>query len=211
MKPGRFITLEGLDGAGKSTQAGLLQAHLAAAGQASIQTREPGGTPLAEALRNLLLTPGAEAVSPVTELLTIFAARCQHLDQVIRPALARGVWVISERFTDATYAYQGAGRGLPESDIKALERLVQQGLQPDLTLFLDLDPAQVAERMRQRNPSAEAADRFEREGIEFFARVRAGYLGRSRRCKHMCVVDAAASQAEVSRAVVAAANRLLAG
>jgi dTMP kinase len=172
---GRFITLEGLEGSGKSTQIWLLRDHLASTGRNVLVTREPGGTPLAERLREVVLHAGDETLSAESELLVMFAARSVHLDSLVRPALARGDWLLCDRFTDATYAYQGAGRGVADEHIRALEALVQRGLKPDLTLLLDVPVDVGIERARARRGSA-AADRFEREGWEFFERVRARFL-----------------------------------
>ncbi len=173
---GRFVTVEGVEGVGKSTNVAFVAATIEAAGHVVRVTREPGGTPLAEAVRQLLLAPGSR-IGPLAELLLVFAARADHLREVIEPALAAGEWVVCDRFTDASYAYQGGGRGLPETTIAALESLVQGALRPDLTLLLDAPPAVTDQRLRQRAP----ADRFELEEGAFFARVRAAYLDRARR------------------------------
>lgn len=176
MVRGRFVTVEGVEGVGKSTNVAFVAATIEAAGHAVRVTREPGGTPLAEAVRQLLLAPGSR-IGPLAELLLVFAARADHLREVIEPALAAGEWVVCDRFTDASYAYQGGGRGLPEASIAALEALVQGPLRPDLTLLLDAPPAVTDDRLRQRAP----ADRFELEEGAFFSRVRAAYLERARR------------------------------
>jgi dTMP kinase len=174
---GRFITVEGGEGVGKTTQLVVIQEVLVASGLECIMTREPGGTPRAERIRELLLTPTDEPMPPMCELLLMFAARSTHLENVIKPALDRGTWVVSDRFTDATYAYQGAARGMPEGDISTLENLVQRSVRPDLTLLLDA-PVEVAlQRARQRN-QGQQTDRFELERAGFFERVRAGYLAR---------------------------------
>jgi len=176
MQRGRFITIEGSEGAGKSSCLRKISALLQ---QLSIEhriTREPGGTELAEAIRDLLLRPWAEPVQPLTELLLLFAGRAQHIQQLIEPALAAGIWVVSDRFTDATYAYQGGGRAVPQSMIAQLEQLVQGELRPDLTLFLDLP---VADGLRRIDGRDGELDRFEREQIDFFERIRACYLARS--------------------------------
>jgi dTMP kinase len=169
--PGRFITFEGIDGAGKSSHLEPLAAWLRARGHEVIVTREPGGTPLAEALRELLLHRPMDAMS---EALLMFAARRDHLREAIEPALAAGRTVLCDRFTDATFAYQGGGRGFDTGILTQLEAWVQQGRQPDLTLWFDLPPATAA----RRRAAARAADRFEAEDLGFFERVRAGYAQR---------------------------------
>jgi dTMP kinase len=168
---GRFITFEGIDGAGKSTHIDAVAQRLRAAGAVVLCTREPGGTPLAERLRELVLH---ETMDALTETLLVFAARRHHLEQVIEPSLARGDTVLCDRFTDATFAYQGGGRGVELMVLEHLERWVQGPLQPDLTLWFDL-PADMAALRRAR---ARAADRFEQEDLNFFERVRAAYLAR---------------------------------
>lgn len=189
---GKFITLEGIDGAGKSTHHAWLVAALEARGHTVISTREPGGTALGEKLRALLLS---EPMHAETELLLMFAARREHIDQVIAPALARGDWVISDRFTDASFAYQGGGRGLPWEKLKSLEQWVQGELQPDLTLYFDLD----VDTSRQRLAgTGNAPDRFELEQREFFERVRKAYHRRV--AEHPAryeVVDARRTIAEI--------------
>jgi dTMP kinase len=169
--PGRLITFEGIDGAGKSTHIPWLHERLCERGLQVIQTREPGGTELAEAIREWVLH---RTMSMRTEALLVFAARQDHLDRVIRPALEAGTWVLCDRFTDSTVAYQGAGRGMPLNDIAALEHWVHPDLQPDRTLLFDLDPIIAA----RRRAAARAADRFEAEDVAFFSRVRQGYLAR---------------------------------
>lgn len=171
MKRGYFITLEGGEGAGKSTSLAFIQAQLQYHGTEVIVTREPGGTALGEKLRDVLLH-NKEAMSTDAELLLMFAARAEHVAQVIRPALARGAWVLCDRFTDATYAYQGGGRGVPPDRIRVIEHWVQQGLKPDLTLLLDIPVAMGMARASARS----APDRFEREQQEFLERVRQAYL-----------------------------------
>lgn len=170
---GRFITLEGVDGAGKSTHVDWLVDRLRQRGRSVVQTREPGGTPLGEKLRELLLR---EAMHLETEALLMFAARREHLAAVIRPALARGDWVVCDRFTDASFAYQGGGRGLSVDRLVVLEDWVQQGLQPDLTLLFDL-PIDLA--MLRMHGAARQLDRFEQEQRDFHERVRAAYLQRA--------------------------------
>ncbi|MFD2641045.1 dTMP kinase [Pseudomonas japonica] len=173
---GLFITLEGPEGAGKSTNRDYLAGHLRDRGLDVLLTREPGGTPLAERIRELLLAPSDEKMDADTELLLVFAARAQHLAEVIRPALARGAVVLCDRFTDATYAYQGGGRGLGVERIATLERFVQGGLQPDLTLLFDL-PVEVG---LSRAAARGRLDRFEQEGQAFFEAVRQAYLDRAK-------------------------------
>jgi len=187
----RFITLEGIEGAGKSTVAKFVLAYLARRQIPGRLTREPGGTPLAERIRQLVLERGAEPLSPVTETLLMFAARDLHLQHVIRPALARGEWVVCDRFTDATRAYQGSGRGVDAELIEALAAAVHGGLAPDCTLLLDL-PVSVG-LARARGRATGESDRFEAETQAFFERVRAGYLGLARRePERFHVIDAAA-------------------
>jgi len=182
---GRFVTLEGGEGAGKSTNLQFVRGCLENAGLEVLATREPGGTPLAEQIRQLLLEVREEPVAGMTELLLMFAARAQHLATVIEPALRRGAWVLCDRFTDATYAYQGGGRGLDGAAIAALEALVHGHLQPDLTLYLDLPPDAAQARMVGRS-----LDRFERERAEFFERVRQAYLERAATHPRIRVIDA---------------------
>ena len=184
---GKFITIEGGEGAGKSTNIAYLAERIAASGIEVVTTREPGGTRIGEELRELLLRPREQDVDPMAELLMIFAARAQHLTEVVIPALDSGRWVISDRFTDATYAYQGAGRELGEAPVAALEQLVQGELRPDLTIILDL-PVDVG--MERANGRAEL-DRFEQERNSFFERVRQCYLTRAADNPHRyCCVDA---------------------
>lgn len=175
MVKGKFITIEGTEGVGKSTNIAFIQDWLVKQGLDVVMTREPGGTPLAEELRQILLAKRDEAFDPSAELLLIFAARAQHLAQVILPALSRGAWVVSDRFTDATYAYQGFGRGLNLETIETLENLVQGTLRPDLTLVLDIE----VELGLARASARAELDRFESEKVEFFERVRAGYQKRA--------------------------------
>jgi dTMP kinase len=201
---GKFITIEGGEGVGKSTQIQRLRDWLAQRGVDVVLTREPGGTPRAERIRALLLEQSEEPMPPVCELLLMFAARATHVENVIKPALARGAWVICDRFVDATYAYQGGGRGFDRSLIAALERAVLGDLRPDLTLLLDA-PIDVSEaRARERNRAAGTADRFELEQRAFFERVRAAYLERARaEPERIAVVDAAGSLEEVAAAIQA--------
>lgn len=192
---GLFITIEGGEGVGKSTNIEVLERHLQGRGISYVSTREPGGTPLAESMRALLLDIKDEAVAPITELLLMFAARAQHLQQVIEPALARGAWVLCDRFTDATYAYQGGGRELPESWVSLLETLVQGELRPDLTLLLDAPVAVGMARAGKRG----ALDRFEQEQVAFFERVRQCYLDRAAaEPDRFRVIDTDRTQAEIA-------------
>lgn len=172
MTPGKFITFEGIDGAGKSTHVGSVAAQLRASGKTVVTTREPGGTPLGEKLRELLLQ---EPMHLETEALLMFASRREHIAQVIAPALARGDWVISDRFTDASFAYQGGGRKLSLEKLAVLEQWVHPDLQPDLTLLFDV-PLEVA---RQRLDADRTLDKFEKEKQDFFAATRAAYLQRA--------------------------------
>lgn len=190
---GKFITLEGVDGAGKSTHLDYLADRIRARGVELVVTREPGGTPLGEKLRTLLLN---EPMQPDTELMLMYAARAEHVAALIRPALARGAWVLCDRFTDSSYAYQGGGRRLPFERIEVLERWVHAGFQPDRTYLFDL-PAEVA---AARRAAARAADRFEAEDLAFFERVRTAYL--RRQAEHPArirLIDAGASIAEITK------------
>jgi dTMP kinase len=194
----RFITFEGIDGAGKSTHIEPLAESLRARGATVVCTREPGGTALAEQLRGLVLN---EPMSGVAETLLVFAARRDHIEQVIVPALGRGEVVLCDRFTDATFAYQGFGRGQDLGVLRALEAWVQGELQPDLTLWFDVEPSLAARRRAQ----ARSADRFEAEDLAFFERVRAGYLARMEEAQGRIVrIDAAADRANVRGQIDAA-------
>jgi dTMP kinase len=185
---GKFITLEGVDGAGKSTHLEWIARRVEASGKKTVVAREPGGTPLGEELRKLLLD---RPMHLETEALLMFAARREHLDKVIVPALEAGNWVVCDRFTDATYAYQGGGRGLDLGRIETLENWVQQGLQPDLTLVFDLS---VEEARRRRRTAGALPDRFERESLEFFIRVRSVYQDRARQFpERIRLIDASRS------------------
>jgi dTMP kinase len=196
---GRFITIEGGEGAGKSTNLAAVVETLEARGLAVEVTREPGGTPLAEELRALLLAERAETVAPLAELLLVFAARAQHLAERVAPALDAGRWVVCDRFTDATFAYQGAGRGLEPGTIAALADLVHPAFWPDLTLYLDLPPALGRDRAAARG----APDRIEREADAFFERVRACYRARAEaEPARFRVVDADRDRDAVRRQVV---------
>ena len=202
MTRGRFITIEGGEGVGKSTQLAALREWLDAQGFDVVFTREPGGTPRAERIRELLLENAEESMPAICELLLMFAARATHIANVIEPALSRGAWVVCDRFTDATYAYQGWGRGLDIAHIATLEQLVQQDLRPDLTLLLDAPLDLSATRARARNQSAGVTDRFEREQREFFERVRVGYLDRARlEPMRIVIIDASLDVQTVTEAI----------
>jgi dTMP kinase len=192
-KRGRFITFEGIDGAGKTTHISRCVERLSKLGLEVVQTREPGGTVLAESLRELLLH---QEMSLETELLLMFAARRDHIERLIEPALARGAWVVCDRFTDSTYAYQGGGRQMGFEPIAELEKKVHPHLQPDQTFYFDLPPKVAAERRAK----ARAADRFEAEDLQFFERVRSAYLKRAQICQNRFVIlDAAQSIEEISK------------
>lgn len=184
MKPGKFITIEGIEGVGKSTNIAFIESWLNENGIKCLITREPGGTELGEQLRNLLLHSGS--VSDKAELLMMFASRAQHLEEKIKPALAEGVWVICDRFTDSTYAYQGGGRELNQSWILSLEQLVHEDFQPNLTLLLDA-PVEIG---RARASKRSDADRIEAESIKFFNRVRDMFLSRANQFDRYEIIDA---------------------
>ena len=202
-----FLTVEGVEGVGKSTHIETIKNFLDARDIACILTREPGGTPVAERIRELLLAVHEEeALCELSELLLVFAARAQHLERVVKPALAQGKWVICDRFTDATYAYQGGGRGLDVAIIAGLESLVQGELKPDLTIILDLDPRIGMQRASERGE----LDRFEREQIEFFDKVRQTYLDIAAADPQRCVViDAGNDLAAVSSDLLKVLNSSL--
>lgn len=208
MTSGRFITLEGIEGAGKSTLAAAIAEWLASQRVPARLTREPGGTPLAERVRGIVLERAGESLSAPAETLLMFAARAIHVENLIRPALARGEWVICDRFTDATRAYQGYGRGMSLEWIEQLAGAVHGNLQPDRTVMLDL-PVE-AGLTRARTRSGAAADRFEAERAEFFERVRAGYLALAKRePQRIYVIDAARPLAEVVEQVISILARLV--
>ena len=189
---GKFITLEGIDGAGKSSHLEFLCEQVRARGHESVLTREPGGTPAGEKVRGLVLQV---AMNAKAEALLMFAARAEHVATVIEPALAAGRWVVCDRFSDATYAYQCGGRGLPREFVVGLERLVHPGLQPDATFLFDVDPAVAFERQRAQSRSP---DRFESEKAGFFVRVRESYLERAREhSRRFHVVDASGGLQQV--------------
>jgi dTMP kinase len=205
---GRFITLEGIEGAGKSTIARYIVDWLTERGIPVRLTREPGGTPLAERLRHIVLERGTETLSPVTETLLMFAARTLHVENVIGPALRAGQWVVCDRFTDATRAYQGSGRGVDGALIDALASAVHPQLTPDCTLLLDLPVAEGLARARGRGGGART-DRFEAETVGFFERVRAGYLAlAAREPDRIQLIDASAPLAEVQQRAAASLSRL---
>jgi dTMP kinase len=203
---GRFITVEGIEGVGKTTNIDFIHRQLQAAGREVLLTREPGGTPLAEAIRGLLLDPEYTGMDARCELQLVFAARAEHLAKVIRPALEQGKWVLCDRFTDATYAYQGGGRGIETSIIAALEMLVQGDFRPDLTLLLDVPVAVGLARAGKRG----ALDRFEQEQVDFFDRVRMCYLDMAR--EHPAryrVIDAAQPLDQVQQELAAVLTNFL--
>ena len=198
MQSAKFITLEGIDGAGKTTQLNFIVTWLQQQGISPVVTREPGGTLLGEQLRTILLD-NASVMHPETEALLMFAARREHLDKVIIPTLEQGRWVVSDRFTDASFAYQGGGRGLSREKLALLEDWVQGALQPDLTLYFDV-PVSVGQ---QRVDAIKTRDRFERERAQFHQRVRAAYLDRAAECpQRIRVVDASRPLKDVQNTVI---------
>ncbi|AMN46995.1 thymidylate kinase [Steroidobacter denitrificans] len=201
---GRFITLEGGEGVGKSTQIATLRDLIAAHGFEVVTTREPGGTHRAERIRELLLETSEESMPASCELLLLFAARATHLENLIRPALARGAWVVCDRYTDATYAYQGGGRGVDPGQIAALESFIQGDVRPHLTILLDAPVELGAARARARNEAQGGSDRFEREQQAFFERVRRCYLQRAQdEPDRFLVVDASLAREAVTRQIEA--------
>ncbi|BBI61238.1 thymidylate kinase [Vreelandella sulfidaeris] len=207
---GRFITLEGGEGVGKSTNVSFVAEWLEAQGLDVVLTREPGGTERGEAIRALLLDPAPQEPLHVdAELLLMFAARAQHLAEKILPALARGAWVVCDRFTDATFAYQGGGRGIASERIAVLEKFVQQGLSPDLTLLLDMPQEAAKQRLESRlRDRHEQRDRFEQEQADFFQAVREAYLARATEApERFAVIDAQCAlekvQEQISQALTA--------
>jgi dTMP kinase len=206
MKQARFITLEGIEGVGKSTQMAFMCDYLVRRGVDLLATREPGGTRLGECIRDLLLVRDLPAMHADTELLLMFAARAEHLQRVVLPALAANRWVVCDRFTDASYAYQGAGRGIAASRISMLEEWVQQGLRPQLTILLDAD----VETALSRTIARQTADRFERETYDFFVRVRKAYLDlAAREPQRFRVIDANGSLDNVRRQVQTVCDELM--
>ncbi|WP_317928815.1 dTMP kinase [Halioxenophilus sp. WMMB6] len=204
-KRGRFITFEGVEGGGKSSNIPLVKNLLSDAGIDVVVTREPGGTPLAEEIRQLILAKRDEHVDDCAELLLVFAARAQHFNRLILPALEAGKWVLCDRFTDATYAYQGAGRGLAMQTIALLENLVQGELRPDLTLLFDLDVATGMARARGRGD----LDRFELQELAFFERIRALYLERLKTESYYRLIDASKTPIEVGQQVSTAIQKFM--
>jgi dTMP kinase len=199
---GRFLTIEGIEGVGKSTQVARLSTTLSARGIAHVVTREPGGTPLAERIRRIVLDSHDEAVSPTAELLLMFAARAVHLSNHVEPNLQAGRWVVCDRFIDATYAYQGGGRRSSVEHIRQLETMVVGARRPDLTVLLDAPVEQALQRARQRNAGA-AADRFESERAEFFERVRDAYHARAAaEPDRIAVIDAGESADSVASRIL---------
>lgn len=193
----KFISLEGIDGAGKSTHAAWLAEHIRAAGDVVVVTREPGGTPVGEKLRDVLLH---EPMSHDSEALLMFCARREHVDRVIRPALKRGEWVISDRFTDATFAYQGGGHGVPIERLAALEDWILGGFRPDLTILFDVPPEVSRARLQKAERRGRVLDKFEREADAFFTRVRDAYLARARaEPRRFRIVDSTAPVESVRR------------
>lgn len=204
VKRGLFLTLEGIEGVGKSTNIEFITQHLDEEDIPYILTREPGGTQLAEKIRDLLLEVHEEPMSELTELLLVFAARAQHISRLIEPALEAGQWVICDRFTDATFAYQGGGRGLSVEKIGELQTMVQETLRPDLTIILDLDPAIGLERASNRGE----LDRFEQEKKSFFDKVRRSYLDIAAREPERCtVIDASQPLADVKAELLVALRK----
>lgn len=203
----KFLTVEGVEGVGKSTNMATIETMLSQQGIRFVKTREPGGTEIAERIRALLLDPQIEPMAEMTELLLVFAARAEHIEKVIKPALARGEWVLCDRFTDATFAYQGGGRGLSVSTIERLQTLVQGELRPDLTVILDLDPEIGLARARERGE----LDRFENEAHSFFLKVRTSYLEIAQKEPERClVIDAGESLEQVRSSLTRALNARLA-
>ena len=192
---GKFISIEGIEGAGKSTQLAFIERYLKQHGKQLVVTREPGGTELGEQIRTLLLTPTTTSMAVDTELMLMFAARAEHVAQVIKPALANGNWVLSDRFTDATFAYQGGGRGIDQQRIKSIADWTLNGLQPDLTLLFDVPVEVGQQRVQSRN---QGVDRFEQEKVDFFQRIRDCYLERAQQePERIKIIDASQSITEI--------------
>jgi len=206
-----FITFEGIEGSGKTTQIRLLAERLSGAGRSVVATREPGGCPIADAIRQILLHPGNNALVPRAELLLYAAARAQHVDEIIQPALREGKIVLCDRFTDATTAYQGYGRSLDLEMIDRLNRLATDGLFPDLTILLDMSAEEGLRRAKRRNVEQDLGDedRFEQESLSFHRRVRQGYLALASREKHFQRVNAEGTTTEVSARISAVVDDFL--
>lgn len=203
----KFISIEGIEGAGKSTQLAFIQRYLSDKGKLLTVTREPGGTPLGEEIRSLLLTPTESGIAIDTELLLMFSARAEHVARVIQPALERGEWVISDRFTDATFAYQGGGRGISQQRISELANWTLKDLKPDLTLLFDLPVEVGQQRVLSRN---QGVDRFEQEKVEFFQKIRTCYLERAEQePNRIKVIDSSKSIAEIQSQLVTILEPLL--
>lgn len=203
---GKFITFEGVEGVGKTTNLNFVAEKLKAKGYSVLVTREPGGTQMGEEIRDILLAHRHEEVSPVAELLLMFAARAQHIERIIRPALQEGKMVLCDRFTDASYAYQGGGRNVDKEKIQSLEQLVQGTLRPDYTFLLDAPPEIGLKRAKNRSH----ADRFEKEEVQFFERVRASYLERAKQYpERYAIVDASRTIQEVQKVLEEELTRLL--
>lgn len=206
MTSGKFITIEGIEGAGKSTAIEALCTYLGTQNREVVRTREPGGTVIGEAIRQLLLSPDMPSMHEDTELLLMFAARAEHVNKVIRPALMAGKWVVCDRFTDASYAYQGAGRGINKSRIVILEQWVLADLRPDLTLLLDVDVATGLSRAEDRGDR----DRFEQEAQSFFAKIRQAYLSLAHsEPERFRIIDAGASAQNVSDQIVVSVESIM--
>ena len=206
---GKFITFEGIDGSGKSTQLRMLSGELRQRGVNVITTCEPGGTPLGRRLREAFLET-EETVAPMAELLLFAADRAQHVEFLIKPALDEGRVVISDRFADATFAYQGAGRGFPEATVNQIIKLATGGLKPDLTMFFDISVENALNRMRSRSETGERINRMDAETADFYSNVRAAYLAiAEKEPKRFCVIDANSSVAEIQAKVIDTATRFL--
>lgn len=203
---GKFISIEGIEGAGKSTQLAFIQQYLTSQGIDVVVTREPGGTALGEQIRTLLLTPSDVAMAVDTELLLMFAARAEHVAQVIKPALEAGKWVLSDRFTDATFAYQGGGRGIEQQRIAQLADWTLNGLQPDVTFLFDLPVELGQQRVVSRN---QGKDRFEQEKVDFFQKIRDCYLQRAQQePERMKVIDSSRTIADIEKQLISILDKL---
>lgn len=204
---GKFISIEGIEGAGKSTQLAFIQRYLTEQGKQLVVTREPGGTELGEQIRTLLLTPTTTGMASDTELMLMFAARAEHVEQVIKPALERDDWVLSDRFVDATFAYQGGGRGIDLQRISTLSDWTLKGLQTDVTFLFDLPVEIGQQRVLSRN---EGIDRFEQEKVDFFQRIRECYLQRAQQePNRIKVIDASKSIVEIELQLTVLLDKLL--